>query len=339
LKSWFEEAYATQKAYDERHVFSLVEGGFARTDALSLIGNRVFGPVNPGNVTVASAPVNFPIIWDISWFDWVQYNGSIKKVMVRNIGEALGVGARTNTDPSNPRFLESTVDVANLHRMEDQLGRKEPFGGLRLPRWKDAVKLTGFPPVDEKLATRGKGLYERFCLNCHGPTVAELAANRKASSPKYWTKAGQAPFDQSFLKTPFVDLGRIGTDPSEVTSFEFRFAQVPDPDPAEAPQRASGGATPRRPSRRSPGRRAGSPSRRPRAYASSPRRSASARTRRPGSRPRRGSNGASSARTTRVCWTPRSLSPSPATRPGRSTASGRRRRFCTTAPCPASTRF
>ena len=114
--------------------------------ALSLIGNRVFGLLDPGNIVAAGAPVNFPHLWDTSWFDWVQYNGSIRMVMVRNIGEALGVGSRTNLTPGDPRLLETTVNVANLHRIEDQLGGKTPFSGLTVPRWADAVRLAGFPP-------------------------------------------------------------------------------------------------------------------------------------------------------------------------------------------------
>ena len=240
LKSWFDEARLSQEASDQRHVFDLVESGFARTDALSLIGNRVFGPINPGNVAVAGAPVNFPMIWDISWFNWVQYNASIKKVMVRNIGEALGVGARTNTDPSSPRFLESTVDVANLHRLEDQLGGPKPFGGLRAPKWEDAAKLAGLPPIDATLAERGKGLYRKHCLGCHGPSVPELEEDLKSPSPHYWTKpAGKPPFDKPFLITPLVDLGPIGTDPAQAADFAHRFALVPDPDAAAASKRAA----------------------------------------------------------------------------------------------------
>ena len=37
--------------------------------------------------------MHFPRIWNAPWFDWVQYNGSIQQPMVRNAGEALGVGA------------------------------------------------------------------------------------------------------------------------------------------------------------------------------------------------------------------------------------------------------
>ena len=79
VSGWMEEAAASQIASDKRHVNDLVSG-FARTDALTLIGNRVFGPIDPGNVVAAGAPVNFPHIWDTAWFDWVQYNASIKMV-------------------------------------------------------------------------------------------------------------------------------------------------------------------------------------------------------------------------------------------------------------------
>ena len=72
------------------------EGGFSRTDALGLILNRVFDQVNRENSSVADAPVNFPYIWNSSWFEWVQYNASIRTPMVRNIGEVLGVGGMVN---------------------------------------------------------------------------------------------------------------------------------------------------------------------------------------------------------------------------------------------------
>lgn len=236
VESWFRDARATQTLYDKRHVFES-ESGTGRTDALSLIGNRVFGPLDPGNVAAASAPVNFPMLWDISWFDWVQYNGSIKKVMVRNIGEALGVGARTNTTPGDPRFLESSVDVANLSRLEDQLGGPTPFSGLRPPKWDDAARLAGFKPIDVDLAARGKTLFDQHCLRCHGPSTAEaLEADRRSENPQYWTRkpTDPAPYDQNFLKTPLVDLGRIGTDPAEAADFRFRFSQVPNPDTSPA---------------------------------------------------------------------------------------------------------
>jgi hypothetical protein len=69
--------------------------GFARLDALNRIGNTVFAldQKKLENYVGTSAPVHYPHIWNASWFTWVQYNGSIEQPMVRNAGEALGVGA------------------------------------------------------------------------------------------------------------------------------------------------------------------------------------------------------------------------------------------------------
>ncbi|MGP0063485.1 MAG: di-heme-cytochrome C peroxidase [Isosphaeraceae bacterium] len=233
VSSWLKEASASQIIDDRRHVEQLVSG-FARTDALSLIGNRVFGPIDQGNVIAAGAPVNFPHIWDAAWFDWVQYNASIRMVMSRNIGEALGVGARTNVTPGDPRLLHSTVNVSNLHEIEDQLGGPAPFRGLLAPKWDDAVKYAGFPPLKPELVAQGKALYEKKCLGCHGPSVDGLKADYAQDSPKYWIKVNdKPPFNQKFLNPPIFALTVIGTDPAQASDFASRFAKVPDPFPGD----------------------------------------------------------------------------------------------------------
>ena len=44
--------------------------GFGRTDALTKIGNQVFGSYlgKPDNYVQANSPVRFPQVWDASWF-------------------------------------------------------------------------------------------------------------------------------------------------------------------------------------------------------------------------------------------------------------------------------
>ncbi len=235
VSGWFQEAKKGQERDDARHVNQL-ESGFARTDALSLIGNRVFGSLDPSNVMAAGAPVNFPHLWGTAWFDWVQYNASIKMVMVRNIGEALGVGARTNVTPGDPRLLQSTVNVENLHKIEDQLGGTVPFGGLIAPKWEDAVRLAGFPPLQDDLKSQGEALYVKNCRWCHGPPVDELKIALKKEDTTYWEKLDKGvkpPVDQWILKVPKFSLSRIGTDPSQAADFAFRFAKLPDPTPRD----------------------------------------------------------------------------------------------------------
>jgi hypothetical protein len=80
---------------DQKVAQRSIEEGYARLDALNRIGNTVFALdlKQFDNYVGTSAPVHFPRIWNAPWFDWVQYNGSIQQPMVRNAGEALGVGA------------------------------------------------------------------------------------------------------------------------------------------------------------------------------------------------------------------------------------------------------
>jgi hypothetical protein len=102
--------------------------GFARLDALNRIGNQVFAldPKRYSNYVAINAPVNFPHLWTASWFDWVQYDGSIMQPLVRNTGEAMGVRARINTTADKNRF-SSSVPLDNLYWIEGALSGDNPF--------------------------------------------------------------------------------------------------------------------------------------------------------------------------------------------------------------------
>ena len=61
------------------------EEGPGRTDAFGRIANASFGDaISPDNYRVANAPVDYPQLWDIWTFDWVQWNGSAQQPMARN---------------------------------------------------------------------------------------------------------------------------------------------------------------------------------------------------------------------------------------------------------------
>lgn len=196
-----------------------VDAGYSRTDALSLIGNRVFGRVGQINVISAQAPVNYPHLWDTPWFYWVQYNGSIRLPMVRNIGEALGVGAEMNKD------FQTTVHVENLHLMEDQLAGKTPFSGLRAPAWPEDVlgKIDGIQNADGKWRA-GKLLYEQRCIHCHYRIEDyQLALKQDVESKeykKYWSHPNK--FERGYMKLPLINYVDIGTDPAAVVDFYQR---------------------------------------------------------------------------------------------------------------------
>ena len=136
---------------------SILEG-YGRLDALNRIGNQVFSLdlKKPENYAGSSAPVHYPRIWNTPWFDWVQYNGSIMQPMVRNAGESLGVSAELNlTDPSKGLF-KSSVDVDNLHEMEQMIAGKPPnakdgFSGLTI------AEMAGGHPAQDRLDAGGQG--------------------------------------------------------------------------------------------------------------------------------------------------------------------------------------
>lgn len=200
-----------QKDLESARKLYPVDEGFARLDALGRIGNYVFGTeISQANLLPATAPVNFPHIWNSSWYDWVQYNASIKQPMTRNAGEAMGVFARVNFDQNSPRLFDSTINVDNLYAIEMRLrgdnvfSANEPprFKGLDAPKWPEEV----LGKIDRAKAERGKQLYAQHCQGCHlpPPNTPEFF------DAKYWTE--QDGYGFKYLKLRVKNLADIGTD-------------------------------------------------------------------------------------------------------------------------------
>ena len=110
-------AKAEQTATGEAKIY-VNPAGFARTDALTRIGNQVFAVdmENDRNFAQSNAAVRYPQIWDASWFNWVQYNSSISDPLIRNIGEALGV------------FVRRRNCMATMRAVREQCQYREPQG-------------------------------------------------------------------------------------------------------------------------------------------------------------------------------------------------------------------
>jgi mono/diheme cytochrome c family protein len=145
--------------------------GYGRTDGLAGIENAAFA-VNlvESNYVVANAPVSYPFVWDIPWLNWVQYTTSVRQPMARNIGEAMGTGARyylkdpfENPLPATERF-DASLKLANLTHIESLLRT------LRAPCWPEEV----FGKIDVDKARQGRDLFygKYHCVGCHGPHVA-----------------------------------------------------------------------------------------------------------------------------------------------------------------------
>jgi len=189
-----------------------VEEGFTRLDALNGIGNTVFGGSNCKNVAPRNAPVSYPQIWSASWFDWVQYDGSIMQPLVRNAGEALGLNAvvQLSPTPQGSQF-SSTINFDNLGEMEKMLaGSVHPqtekrFDGLKSPPWPAAI----LGKIDEDKRRAGEKLYNEICAGCHRPPVNSGAF----WSDKYWSpiRGGNVNFYNVVMKS----VDDIGTDSAQ----------------------------------------------------------------------------------------------------------------------------
>lgn len=214
LKYYLDTSFTEFKA--TQHLFPTPEG-YGRTDALARIGNFVFGTElnNNRNLSVGDGPVNFPPVWDVSWMDWVQYNGSIQQPMGRNVGEALGVRSRINLLGSSGIQFQNTIRVENLHEIELLLGGSEPGKGVWSPKW--PADILGKIDVDK--AAKGEKLYNELCLHCHQSPMS----SEEGRKPEHWTNFTDSQGRQ-FFKVTMIPLDEIGTDPKEAQNFANRTA-------------------------------------------------------------------------------------------------------------------
>ncbi|HKV77890.1 MAG TPA: di-heme-cytochrome C peroxidase [Candidatus Sulfotelmatobacter sp.] len=213
LKYYLDTSFTEFKA--TRHLFPTPEG-YGRTDALARIGNFVFGTElnNSKNLVVGDGPVNFPPVWDASWMDWVQYNGSIQQPMGRNVGEALGVRSRINLLGYPGQQFQNTIHVDNLHEIELLLGGSEPGMGVWSPKWPEDI----LGKIDRLAAAKGEKLYNELCLHCHkSPMLSD-----EGRKPEHWSNT--TPGGKQFFKVTMIPLDEIGTDAKQAQNFSNRTA-------------------------------------------------------------------------------------------------------------------
>jgi hypothetical protein len=228
LRSQLDRVWAVMdkiRKLDQKVADRTVDEGFGRLDALNRIGNQVFAVAlgKDENYVGTSAPVHFPRIWDASWFDWVQYNGSIEQPMVRNAGEALGVAAMINLSGPKQALFESSVQVEELFKIEQLLAGKQPnaergFNGLKSPKWPAGI----LPPIKTELAAQGAELYRRICQACHLPPVS----SKEFWESKKWLEPNS--YGERYLEVELIKLSHIGTDPAHAEDMQRRIVMVPD---------------------------------------------------------------------------------------------------------------
>ncbi|KAA0984354.1 di-heme-cytochrome C peroxidase [Pseudomonas sp. ANT_J28] len=201
------------------------EEGPGRTDAFGRIANASFGDaISPANYRVANAPVDYPQLWDMWTFDWVQWNGSAQQPMARNIGEALGVGATLNFFDANGQPLKgdarypSSVRLRDLHLIEQTLQRLKP------PAWPE--ELLG--AIDKTQAAKGRVLFTENCAGCHVP--------RSVQSDGRWVQhlkmlpvefIGTDPGAANNIADHRFDLTALKWDPAELAQLDVQLQPTP----------------------------------------------------------------------------------------------------------------
>jgi hypothetical protein len=139
---------------------------FNRTDAFGRISNLVLRTDFPVDLT---APVSLPWIWGLKYMGNLHYNGNSNSVILRNVGQSLGLGAMVTSDK-----LDTTVNVTNLDRLEN-LGHK-----IKVPEWNDIFKEVLDKNDEQKYISefeidmnqgrlqRGYEIYQKEkCQSCH----------------------------------------------------------------------------------------------------------------------------------------------------------------------------
>ncbi|MEM7359655.1 MAG: di-heme-cytochrome C peroxidase [Pseudomonadota bacterium] len=156
--TWASIKSALHYASNNFFLYPTVEG-YGRTDGLGRIANTVYGDyISDENYKTADAPVNYPHVWDIWAFDWVQWMGSVRQAMARNVNEALGTRAQINLTHANGLY-DNSVMMGELHCIETTLQHLKP------PTWPEDL----FGKVDRSLAKQGEKIFSETCAKCHGP--------------------------------------------------------------------------------------------------------------------------------------------------------------------------
>jgi hypothetical protein len=202
------------------------EEGFGRTDAFGRIANTAFGDaLDSANYRVANAPVSYPQLWDIWKLDWVQWNGSAMQPMARNIGEALGVGARLQLlhengqpVPKAERYA-SGVRVRDLHTLETTLMRLAP------PRWPEPL----LGEINLQQASLGQALYRENCAHCHEPKPVPATKRVAPDRDPEWrmrvvptSVVGTDPTTADNIADHRFDLRRLGWTHDELDQLDVR---------------------------------------------------------------------------------------------------------------------
>ena len=178
--------------------------GRARLDAFGMIFNRVtsIDLGIPSNNHLPNAPVSYPFLWDTHYHDVVQWNGSAPNLtpverLARNVGEVLGVFARTDLKKTvvPPLYFKTSA------KRDNQLLLEYKLASLRSPAWPRDLAA-----IDDGKVAAGAKLYHDHCLSCH-----TLTPRNKPLGPTNVT---------------MTSIAEVGTDPTMATNAKSLLAKT-----------------------------------------------------------------------------------------------------------------
>nr|WP_284739190.1 di-heme-cytochrome C peroxidase [Pseudomonas sp. CG7] len=201
------------------------EEGPGRTDAFGRIANASFGDaISAENNRVAIAPVDYPQLWEMWTFDWVQWNGSAQQPMARNVGEALGVGATLNFFDAQGKPLQGDARYPSSVRVRDLNKIEETLQLLKAPVWPEAL----LGAVDKPLAAKGQALFVENCAGCHVPKVVQGPDRPVQQLHMLPVKViGTDPGTANNIADHRYDLTSLQWDPAELAKLEVQLHPTP----------------------------------------------------------------------------------------------------------------
>lgn len=172
------------------------EYGYGRLDAFGQIFNAVATEALaiPENRLEPDAPVSYPVLWDASHLDVVQWNGSAPNTgpapLIQNTTTAIAVFGHVNVNPKKGSLgYPSSVEVGNMAKIQNTWYK------LTAPKWPEEI----FGQLDPDLISKGAVIYSRECQSCH-VLVDSSNPDRK-------------------LYAHMVSANEVGTDPTMVNNF------------------------------------------------------------------------------------------------------------------------
>lgn len=188
--------------------------GYARTDAFGRISNLVARGDDPIDLV---ATVSLPPMWAIKYKAAFHYNSNTNSVIMRNVGQAFGLGAILTGEPgckddNNNACHASTVNLYNLNRLESLLYK------LKVPNWQEMFPEDQVPEakVDMPMAINGCNVYYKTCAGCH-EAGTRVGPSHRMINTELFTPT-QIGTDDVYAK---LQGTKIGTTDFRVGLFDF----------------------------------------------------------------------------------------------------------------------